>query len=531
MLFLFLDTNERKTDIYLVVDCNIIVDYKMEVGDPMLKPEEFTLLDHQLPHFNRILSILFHKRGYIDTSTMGCGKTFATVMVGLILGLKLFIFCPKTVKVVWRKVCKLAGVEIVDLVTYQSASSKLRKQPKHGYLHKTVRLRGKTKVEHYYFSPTEKYRRLLEIGVLLVVDEIQFTRNNTAQYRAIQTLVKTIAKGDTPSKFALLSATPFDKPPQAINLMKIIGVIRQEELFIRSRPTGWLELIAYCKESEPSTTESILSKKEGGSRRNEYNKCAFELYSKVVRKGFCSAMPLVIDAECDAKNGFYRLDPKDKETFDKAILLFESAASQSKDPTKSRVKGDTNFAELTTAMVALETSKTSIFERVTRRYLEENKESKVVVGVHYYVVLNELERRLAEYRPLILCGEIDDEDEREEIVDRFNEDDNSRLLLCISKVGGVGISLHDTIGDHPRIMLLSPDFNLIDTHQATGRVYRVGTKSKTTIRLVYVDAEPNERNIHRILVNKSETLRSILQEHTRNDVMLPIDYKEEYECK
>jgi len=131
----------------------------MEIDEPIQKSTDFSLLEHQLPHFNLILSILFEKRGYIDTSTMGCGKTFVTASVASIMELKLLIFCPKTVKVVWKKVCKLAGVEIVDIITYQSASSKLRKQPKHGYLHKTVKTKGKNKTEHYYFSPNKQISR------------------------------------------------------------------------------------------------------------------------------------------------------------------------------------------------------------------------------------------------------------------------------------------------------------------------------------------------------------------------------------
>ena len=357
----------------------------------------------------------------------------------------------------------------------------------------------------------------------MVIDEIQFTRNNTAQYRAIQTLVKTIITSSSVSKFALLSATPFDKPSQAINLMKMLNIITQEELFIRSRPTGWRELISHCQKVDPATTNSILSE------RDDYNNCAFRLYSEIVRKEFCSAMPLIIDAECDAKNGYYNLNPEDKEKFEKAILLFKTAASFSKDPCKPRTSKDSNYAELTTAMVAIEKCKIPIFERVAIRYLEEDSNAKVVVGVHYLDVLFDLENRLRHYNPTILHGGIMDEAEREEIVDEFNNSENCRLLLCISKVGGVGISLHDTIGTHPRVMLLSPDFNLIDTHQATGRVYRVGTKSKTTIRLIYVNSKENERSIHRILANKSKTLRSILEEYTRNDILLPIDYEEEHE--
>ena len=498
----------------------------MEIERPMPSRKEFALLEHQLPHFERVLTMNFEGKGHIDTSTMGCGKTYVTCMVAKILGLSMLIVCPKTVKVVWRKVAAIAGVPIVELITYQSASSKLKKQPKHGYLHKTTHTKGKAKVEHHYFSPTEKYLALLKVGVLLVVDEIQFTRNNTSQYRAIQTLVKTIALSSTPSKFALLSATPFDKPMQAINLMKMVGVIRQEELFIYSRPTGWRELLAYCKTKDSTTTQSILNEKDTAG---DYNRYAFRLYTEIVRKELCSAMPLVIDTECDAKNGYYNVCDENKEAFEKALSMLQDAVVHVKDPTEPRVGGDCNYADLTLAMVAIEKAKISIFERVAKRYLEDNKDVKVVIGVHYLAVLFALEERLGDYRPQVLHGGIEEEEEREKIVDTFNDSEECRLLLCITRVGGVGISLHDTVGTHPRVLLLSPDFNLIDTHQATGRVYRVGTKSNTTIRLIYANIGDKERNIHRVLANKSVTLRAILEEYTRNDVLLPIDYEEEYE--
>lgn len=502
-------------------------DTKVRKDEPK-KKDEFSLLEHQMPHFERIMEYLSKRNGYVDTSTMGCGKTFVTVMVAFILGLKILVFCPKTVKSIWRKTAKLAGVQVVDTITFQSCSSKLRKQPKHGYLHKTARTIGKSEKEHYYFSATKKYHEVLGSGVLVVVDEVQFTRNNTAQYRAIQTLIRK-ASISTRSKFALLSASPIDKPGQAINLMRLMNVITQEELFIRNRPTGWRELVSYCKEKDPYQSESILSEKTG-TRKADYYECALKLYSGIVRKDFCSAMPLKIDAECDAKNGYYNLEPEMKERFIKAIIVLESAAVRTASVVKPRNAEDAYFAELTKAMVAIEKCKIGIFERLAKKYLEDDRNAKVVIGVHYYDVLNALARNLGAFCPLILCGEIEDEAEREAIVDEFNNDKNSRLLLCISKVGGVGISLHDITGLHPRVMLLSPDFNLIDTHQATGRVYRVGTKSKTTIRLIYVNSEgSDERNIHRILAKKSETLRSVLEEYTRHQILLPIDYEEERE--
>jgi len=358
-----------------------------------------------------------------------------------------------------------------------------------------------------------------------VVDEVQFTRNNTAQYRAIQTLVKTLVITENESYFAILSASPFDKEAQAVNLMKMVGIIRQEELFRRGHPTGWRELVAYCQEKNPYVTVALLSMRQG----KKFDGYAFQLYSEVVREELCSAMPLVIGPKCDAKNGYYKVGPEKKEAFDKALLALKCATCHVKDPIAPRIKGDGNYAQLTMAMVQLETLKISIFARLARKYLEDNASCKVVVGVHYLNTMFTLENELRDFYPLLLHGDMN-EDEREDVVEQFQTPSKERrLLLCIARVGGVGISLHDTNGNYPRVMLLSPSFNLIDTHQATGRVYRVGTKSHTIIRTVYPNVGDQERSIHRVLIKKSKVLKAILEVYTRQKVVLPIDYQEEYE--
>ncbi len=479
--------------------------------------KNFGLRDHQLPHFNRLINFILNGKGYIDTSTMGCGKTYVTCMLAKCMSLSLLVICPKTVKAVWRKVGAQADVTLIDLITFQSLSSRLEKQPRHGFLHKYTVV--KNKKEHRYFKPTEKYTKLLDTGILLVVDEVQFTRNNTAQYRAAQTLVKTIAISKNKSYFAILSATPFDKPQQAINLMKMVGIIQQEELFRRKRPTGWRELVMYCQSKKSYITTNILT------QNGHTEQCAFLLYSEVVRKELCSAMPLLIDAECDAKNGYYNIQKK--EEYLKALLILKHAVCNVKNPIQPRLKGDCNYGELTVAMVALEKLKIPIFSRIGKLYLESDSTCRVVIGVHYLDTMFTLENNLRKYNPVLLHGKMD-EPEREESIDRF-QGGKCRLLICIARVGGVGISLHDTVGDSPRVMLLSPTFNLIDTHQATGRVYREGTKSKTIIRMIYANVGDQERGILRVLIKKSRTLRAILEEYTRQDVILPIDYQEEYE--
>ena len=60
-----------------------------------------------------------------------------------------------------------------------------------------------------------------------------------------------------------------------------------------------------------------------------------------------------------------------------------------------------------------------------------------------------------------------------------------RVLLVSLQAGGAGISLHDVNGIAPRHAIISPSYSAIDLVQAVGRIWRAGSKSKATQRIVY----------------------------------------------
>jgi hypothetical protein len=74
--------------------------------------------------------------------------------------------------------------------------------------------------------------------------------------------------------------------------------------------------------------------------------------------------------------------------------------------------------------------------------------------------------------------------EREEIRNAFQRDE-LKVLICQIRAGGVGISLHDLIGDHARVSLISPTWSAIELHQALGRIYRSSAKTDAKQRIIY----------------------------------------------
>lgn len=97
--------------------------------------------------------------------------------------------------------------------------------------------------------------------------------------------------------------------------------------------------------------------------------------------------------------------------------------------------------------------------------------------------------------------------EREEQISLF-QTDKIRILVVNSQAGGVGISLHDETGKHPRATLISPSFNAKEFAQVLGRVERAGMQSEA-IQRVLVAANTVEEDVVAVLQAKLERLRTL----------------------
>jgi hypothetical protein len=100
-------------------------------------------------------------------------------------------------------------------------------------------------------------------------------------------------------------------------------------------------------------------------------------------------------------------------------------------------------------------------------------------------------------------------EEREEIRIAFQADE-IKVLICQIRAGGVGISLHDIVGDHERVSLISPTWSAIELHQSVGRIYRSNAKTDAKQRIIYCkpSAVPSETSETSENTNPIETAAS-----------------------
>ena len=103
---------------------------------------------------------------------------------------------------------------------------------------------------------------------------------------------------------------------------------------------------------------------------------------------------------------------------------------------------------------------------------------------------------------------------RDEEIRKFQADE-TRVAVVMIQAGGVGLSLHDLHGRHPRVSLITPTFNATELKQALGRIHRAGGLTKSLQRVIYAAGTVEEqacKAVKRKLANLSLLNDGDLQE-------------------
>ena len=196
----------------------------------------------------------------------------------------------------------------------------------------------------------------------------------------------------------------------------------------------------------------------------------------------------------------YNLDEKRKEQIERAYKNLADILQEIRD--KKSTDKQNPLVYIMRAQQNIEALKIPLFVELANDYIY-NKYS-VVIFVNFTSSLEKLCELL--HTESKIYGEQTLE-ERNLIIDNFQKN-KTNIIICNIKAGGIGISLHDIEGNHPRVSLISPTWSSIDLIQALGRIHRAGGKSKSLQRIIYA-AETVEDNIADKIKLKLANINSI----------------------
>ena len=466
------------------------------------------LLDHQLDHVNFIENLLKVNNFYLDCSSMGCGKTFVSLYLAQKYKFKMIIICPKSMISSWKQLSEDYNIELLFITTYQSFRG-----TKHGYL--SIDKDGN-------YSPTDKLIELSKNKILVVYDEIQYIKNPCKQLNACIALSKCILTNKD-SKIGCLSATPFDKEELCVNLLYLTQTVKANEMYNYNKQTrtytytGYNELKEVCGLIDNNETKRITSSYiYTNVKKNILKKC-YKLFINVLQPLFISSMkPFIIPFDHDCANLYCKLELVQNIKIRGYIKKLRCALKMLFDNKSNKAEV---MSSITFYMQNIELIKVnSMIKRLVDEDIENNN-CKIIIYVNYYKSIN----KLKEFYPnaLQLSGNMSGK-ERDININKFNQHNmDYNILISNIKVGGIGINLHDINGNFPRKMYIIPSYSILDLHQATGRIYRAGTMSNSTVRIIY--SKNNEKRLLEILAKKGNVLKDITK--NKNQLNICSDYR------
>lgn len=476
-----------------------------------------SLYPYQEAHVQRLKSILSTSRFALDLSALGSGKSYTTMQLAKDLNLALIIVAPVSVKTKWRELQATHDLNIAALLSYQEVRSIKCSQPKHGLLHRIDHPPPADGPEPPpEFKPTQKFLEMVSQGVLLVFDEIQALKNNSATTHACGALIQAA------SKVLLLSGSPIDKKPQVAQLFSTLGVIKEPLCFFDRRTQsyyspGFEQFLRYA-----ATFGSIPTH----PYRNPAI-CTAELYrifQRNIKPKISSAMqPTQNRVSILKQNSYFKLENQDSiALLDKAIQGLKTAAS-------FQAQG-ADLGNITLALMQLETAKLETFVRLAQQTLIANPQAKVALCMNFSASIKDLTEHpvLAPYSPLTLTGATSEKN-RTRAIQKFQEPSTShRLLICNSAACNAGIDLDDKHGAFPRTVYVSPSYHTISLYQLCHRFLRQDTASQATVHMVYIQGHAETR-VLTSLAAKSSIMKETTAEQARAGALFPCDFPSFYE--
>lgn len=405
------------------------------------------LYDWQVDHVNRLTFSLKKFNGAVDASDMGTGKTIMALKVAEKCNLKPVIVCPKILIPVWREwVEKFFPMFKPVIFNYESVT------------------RGKGGLKDMYIEKKgKKFRWKIDPKkAMLIFDEVHRCKGASTLNSKLLASAR-----DARIKTLMLSATACFDPREMRGLGYVLGLHSYRDHWVwclrNGCRKGYFGGLEFTGSSEYLTRlhDDIFGSGLKGSRikiadlpEGSFPENMIEARSYQVGKGIWTVDEMYEEMVEQVLEG--ELDEDDVNGLTVQLRTRQSVESL-KVPT---------LVELATDAIA-EGIKPVIFVnfRETLDSVTEKLESNGVVNISR------------------IHGDQTD-DRRESNISAFQANE-SEACICTIQAGGVGLSLHDTDGNHPRMSLICPAFSAIDLKQALGRIHRAGGKSVSRQYIVF----------------------------------------------
>lgn len=418
------------------------------------------LLPYQIPHVNRLLNCLKLYNRALDASDTGTGKTYSAIATCLLLNLKPFIICPKSVINSWITVMGhfdkaphygIANYELIKNCRYYNTITKERTECPYVDTYLTKNKKG---------EKVRKYKWKFPDDVIIIFDESHRCKNVKTQNSELL-----FSLSHYPHAILMLSATACDTKKDFKLYGYVLGLYSALD-----KANTWIYSIAGSLKNPMKEIHEYLFPTYGSRMR-------IRDISNQIFKGND------IRAEC--------LEMKTAPEIQKQWELIGNAVNMLQEK-QNNAKA---LGMIIRARQRIEMLKVPTFIKVVRIALK--KGYSVAVFMNFTDSLKKVARHFKS--DCFIYGE-QSLDDRNQAIKNFNED-RERLIFCNIKAGGVGISLHDCNGNYPRMSVISPTWSAQDLIQVLGRIHRAEAKTDAIQLILFCD-EKHEKVVKNAVQKK-----------------------------
>jgi superfamily II DNA or RNA helicase len=430
------------------------------------------LFEYQKEHLTILKNAILKNGRALDCSITGAGKTFCSIALCKELNLKPFIICPKSMIHTWNKILiNDFNIPFYGIVNYESfingtyLNQKLKKVH-NPLLNITTEEIGEKKIQTIEWNEP-----LIPNDMLFIFDEAHRCKNHKTKNGSI--LIK-LSK--TNAKILLVSATIIDKD---IYTQILVNVYRLDNYDYSPR-RGKLD-----KSSIMTKLHKILFP-EFGSRMTYKN---ISENSTLFKKNI-----VLVDTN----------DMSNSEEIQKNYIQLKNELKS----LRRKIRKTSGLGAIIRIRQKIEILKVPTFIELTQTYISQNK--SVVVFFNYN---SSIDYFCSHFNiDCIVYGD-QSQSTRTKNIHRFNTGE-SRIIVCNTRAGGVGISLHDTLGDYQRVSLISPTWSAQDLIQCLGRIHRANSQSDAIQRIIFAK-NTDEEVVSKAISTKIENI-GLLNDNDRH---------------
>lgn len=401
-----------------------------------------TLYEWQRPSADALLASLREHRVAADWSDTGTGKTPKAVWIAKQLGKPVAIICPKSVIPAWKHWCEEAGIEPTFILNYE----KLRT--------------GGTEYGDFV-NGAWTWAGISE-DQLLIWDEVH-------KCKGANSLNGKMLIGSRPFHTLMLSATFAANPLDMRSTGYLLGLHKYSDF--------WPWCLRNGVKRAPWGAMSYFG---GKQKLKHIHEAMAPKTSRIKISDLGDAFP---DNEIFAES--YDVGDVQRLYDDLEQRLVDLANSKAADRPHP-------MTEILRARQESELLRIPILTEFTQDLLEEGR--SVVIFCNFR---NSLDALLSNFKDAVMIWGGQTAEEREGMIADFQNDANP-VMLCQIQSGGVGVSLHDTLGVRPRSSLLCPTYSAIDLKQALGRIHRAGAKSKAIQKIIFAADSIEEKVMKKV---------------------------------